>query len=84
MGIGAGPWNVFLNPIVDGTENLLWAVPKEDRPSTNGNIPPYPGLGHGSHNLSTTFTMRASTTIFIGFDPQVELSISKFELEVTN
>ena len=38
MGIGVGPWDIFLNPLMGRTEKLPGIVPKENGPSANGDV----------------------------------------------
>jgi len=41
MGIGIGPWDIFLNPTVDRANDFSWTEPEENGPPTDGKVSPY-------------------------------------------
>jgi len=54
-GIDIGPRDIFLYPAMAAAFNLSWAVPKENRPPADGNVPPYPITAHLANDAATTF-----------------------------
>lgn len=76
------PGNLLLNAAMGGTVNLLGGVPKQNLHAHQGQILPATQVRRLAHDPAPAPTLRATATVFVGLDCQVQFCVASSELKL--
>jgi hypothetical protein len=71
--------DLLLKPTVGRTVDLLWGVPKKDFHAHEGKIFPDAERGCGANDLATSTTLRATASVLVRLNRQMQFLVSIFE-----
>ena len=78
-GIRGRPGDSLLHEPMGRADDLLRGIPEQDLAAQDGHILPGPDLLGLAHNRAAALTLRATTAVFEGLDPEVEFRIALLE-----
>jgi hypothetical protein len=82
--VGFCPGDSLLDSAMSGTEDLLGVIAEKDAPSTDGHVAPYSGWSAYVEDGAPALTLRASATAFVGSHPNMQRSVSYFEVVINH